>query len=83
MQPPLGLTARWASRVPVFPRGRGAAGGQGLPDVTILNYHKIRDWGHPCRKAFAGAVFDEGQELRTGSPQVPAAVKAASAPRCA
>lgn len=37
-----------------------------LPDVLILNYHKITGWAETLSKVIGSVVYDECQELRTG-----------------
>lgn len=46
----------------------------GLPDVTILNYHKLSGWAETLAKFAKSVCFDEVQELRrTGSQKYSAA----------
>lgn len=52
-------------------RGAGA-----LPDVIILNYHKLRGWQDALRGNVRSVVFDEAQELRKKQSQKWDAAKA-------
>lgn len=46
-------------------RRTGCPGGR-LPDVTIMNYHKLTGWADTLAPLIRTVVFDECQELRTG-----------------
>jgi superfamily II DNA or RNA helicase len=48
------------------PRGKA----QPFPDVVVLNYHKLAGWADTLAAAgIKTVIFDEAQELRTGSGQ--------------
>jgi len=41
--------------------------GQSSPDVVVINYHKLSAWAETLAPRVSSIVFDEVQELRTGS----------------
>jgi hypothetical protein len=45
---------------------RERCGGR-IPDVIVTNYHKLAGWSHALAGQIRAVVFDEVQELRTGT----------------
>ncbi len=74
------LTTHVATKGAPYPirhvmRGGNRERREGMPDVLILNYHKLRGWSEELAGAVRYVVFDEAQQLRSYQSQIWSAAK--------